>query len=78
MKVKVTYEKFDHGDFMSIKIDDKQVFSIGDGCSEDMTMSRDLNDCYHIPDLLKRAYEAGKRGEEFNIETVHEEEQYNF
>lgn len=42
------------------------VWSMSD-CPEDALLSRSLGFVYDIPRLLKEAYEAGKRGEGFEI-----------
>jgi hypothetical protein len=36
-----------------------------DGEPEDSNLCRDFSDVYSIPELMQRAYEAGKNGEEF-------------
>lgn len=56
--------------FYQIHIDDKRVFSVHDGEPEDANLSRDFNDAYQVPDLMRQAYEAGKKGEEFEVEEV--------
>lgn len=43
--------------------------SAGRGEPEDNSLSRDLNFVYQIPEMLKLAYEAGKNGEEFEIDS---------
>ena len=40
---------------------------IGAGEPEDMNLARDLNCAYFVVDLMRLAYEAGKRGEEFKV-----------
>lgn len=72
MKVRVEHQDHEDGcgSSMRIKIDDKKVFSVSDGESEDNTLSRNFNDCYSIPKLLQQAFEAGKNGEQFSIESV--------
>lgn len=42
--------------------------SFYDGEPEDNTLGRNFNDVYSIPDLLKIAYEAGKNGEEWELD----------
>lgn len=70
MKIKAVYESFDNGCGNSIEIfiDDKRVFCACDGEPEDNTLNRNFNDCLKITCLLKQAYEAGQRGETFEIE----------
>jgi hypothetical protein len=60
-------ERRDYCDYLEIKIDNKRVFSVHDGEREDNNLCRNFSDCYSIPDLLKRAYEAGRNGEEFSV-----------
>lgn len=48
--------------------------SFGNGEPEDMTLGRDLNDAYSIPNMLHEAYLAGLRGEEISFEDENEEE----
>ena len=55
---------------LEIEIDGDSIFCVYDGEPEDATLSRDFNDCWDIPKLMKKAYEAGKRGEEFDLEEV--------
>lgn len=45
------------------------VYSMSD-CPEDALLCRSLGFVYDIPKLMKEAYNAGKRGEDFLIETV--------
>ncbi|QOV08276.1 hypothetical protein Kirov_77 [Bacillus phage Kirov] len=71
MKVVVTElvsEDFDY-EMLEIVIDDTTKFKVdnADDSPEDNTLSRNFSDCYDIPALLKKAWEAGKRGEEFNL-----------
>jgi hypothetical protein len=61
-------EMFDYRDFYEISIDEKISFFIQEGEPEDATLGRNMNDCYKIPELLKKAYEAGMRKEGFSID----------
>lgn len=45
-----------------------------DGEPEDATLNRDYTDVCVIPDLIKLAYEAGRRGEEYTVEEVETDE----
>lgn len=40
------------------------------GEPEDMTLDRDLSDAWNVVELLKLAYNAGKNGEELEIEQI--------
>lgn len=62
-------------DWQSILVitrDGQPVIKLSEGEPEDANLSRDFNDCYNILGLVKEAYEAGKRGEdwEFHAEEV--------
>lgn len=52
-----------------------QGFSIGSGEPEDMYLFRELGDALTVPELMRMAYEAGKAGEEFEIEERKPEEE---
>lgn len=58
----------DYQDCIELLIDGKEVFYVHDGESEDNSLSRNFAACYSIPDLLEKAYQAGKAGEDFLIE----------
>jgi len=60
-------EDRDDRDGIEIYINEKKVFDVFDGEPEDSNLSRDFNDCWGVPDLLKLAYDAGINGEEFTI-----------
>lgn len=60
-------------DAVCIKINDKKVFRVGDGGSEDATLGGNFNDVYKIHELLEKVFEAGKNGDSyefFRIETA--------
>jgi hypothetical protein len=59
----------------TVSIDGKEVVDCSDGEPEDNTLYRNFNDVLKIPDLMKLAFEAGKRGEELEIEEVKEKEE---
>lgn len=57
-----------------IIIDGKSVVSVNDyGEPEDNSLGRDLNFVYSIVGLMKRAYDAGKCGEEFEVSQLKSE-----
>ena len=60
-------EEMDYSDGLEIKIDGKKVFSVYDGEPEDSNLMRSFNDCLKIGELLRIAYDAGKKGEKFEI-----------
>ena len=70
----VREESYNYGDTIEIEVDGKDVFSAHDGEPEDNTLSRNFNDCYKIDELMRMAWESGKRGEDFTILTENIEE----
>ncbi len=68
MKINAIRKSYDLRDGYCIEVDGEEVFEAYDGEPEDSNLSRDFNAIYSIPDLMKRAYEAGKAGETFEIE----------
>ena len=67
MKIKTKYEHEGEWEHYSIEVDGKERVSIGTPEPEDANLSRDFCDIYNIGNLLKLAYEAGQRGEDFEI-----------
>lgn len=74
MKVKLSV--FNSNDF------NRQILEVGDQtfhvhdlneCPEDAIIGRDLVDAYDLLEVLKLGYEAGKRGEELEIEETTKE-----
>ena len=64
--------KQDYQDFYEIEVDGKKEVSASDyGEPEDNTLGRNLNFVYSLPELMEKAYNAGKNGEDFKI--THEE-----
>ena len=61
-----------NGNGITIKVDGKRMFDVYDGEPEDNTLARNFCDCYSVVDLMKLAYEAGVRQEEFSLEVVDE------
>jgi len=76
MKIKTTYIKpndYDEGERFILTMFVGEIsygFSAGSGEPEDNTISRDLEFVTRIPDMLKEAYEAGKRGETFELHEI--------
>jgi len=68
------YEKRDCRDMLEILIDGKSSFTVFDGEPEDATLARDFNDCWSIPGLMRVAFDAGKNGEDFEVENVNVDE----
>lgn len=61
-------EQRDYSNILEIYIDGKCSFSVSDGEPEDANLARDFNDCCSVSDLMRKAYDAGKNGESFEIE----------
>ena len=59
----------DYRDILYIHINGKRVFGVMDGEPEDSNLMRDFNDCFNVPDLMRRAYQAGVSGESIEVET---------
>ena len=55
---------------LELSIDDKPAFLVYDGRPEDSALSKNFHDCFSVADLMEEAWEAGKRGEPFEIETA--------
>jgi len=74
MKVVSKFVEYEDGmgGYLTITIDGVSVFSVqaDPECPEDFSFYRNLNDCFSIPALMKKAYEAGVRGEPFEAEEV--------
>jgi len=63
-----SYDDRDCRAALVIEVDGEDEVSFIEGESEDASLNRDYSDCHSIVDLMKRAYEAGKAGEELVIE----------
>lgn len=76
MKIVETITTFDDGckQSLEIAIDYKTHILFRDGEPEDSNISRDFNDVMKITDFMKLAYEAGVRGESFEVEIINVEE----
>lgn len=63
---------------LEITLDGKIKFHVYSSESpEDNTLSRNFADCFDIPALLRKAWEAGQRGEKFEVEYIEEgDEEY--
>lgn len=78
--VQTTRKSGDHGEDswleLSVTSDEGKSsrVSFGEGEPEDMYLFRDLSDAYEIEDLVRIAYEAGKRGEDYIFEEIEEED----
>lgn len=65
----------DYRNAYAISINGEMLVEFWDGEPEDANLARDFSDCFSIVDLMRRAYEAGKNGEDF-IETSSEEDEF--
>jgi len=63
-------ERRDYRDIIEIHINGKYEFGVHDGEPEDNNLSRNFNDCWGIPHLMREAYKAGKNGDVFIFEKV--------
>ena len=63
-------EKYDYRDRIIIKINNEKVFDIRDDYPEYSSLSRSFSDCYKIASLMRKAYNAGKNGEDFELEEI--------
>ena len=74
MRLTVRISAKDYRYTLTIDIDGRKAFRVSDGEPEDATLNRDFNDCYQVANLMRRAHEAGARGEPFEIEKVEVDE----
>lgn len=75
MKIKTvhSFNELDYRGYYAVYVNGDRVVCFVDGEPEDANMSRDFNDVYSIPDLMKMAYEAGKNGEDWEWESLNED-----
>lgn len=66
----MTYES------LEISIDDVYKFRVYHDMEapEDNDLGRNFSDCHDIPDMMRKAYIAGKNGEDFEIEYIGDED----
>lgn len=57
---------------LTVEVDGVKKFNVYDGELEDNSLGRNFNDCHKLPELMRLAYEAGVRGEAFEVENVEE------
>lgn len=62
----------DCGESQNMMIDGKERLRVGPlcECPEDAIIGRDLVSCCDVAEYMRQAYEAGKRGEVFNLQVV--------
>ena len=60
-------DDYGDGELLTIEVDGKERVAAGHGEPEDNYLFRDLNFVYNIVPLMQEAYEAGKRGETFEV-----------
>jgi hypothetical protein len=56
-------EEYDYRQAYQIDINSEKMLLVSDGEPEDSNLSRDFSDVYSIPDLMRKAHEAGLKGE---------------
>jgi hypothetical protein len=61
------FERCEYRQAIKIEVDGRGIFEVHDGELEDSNLSRDFADCWKIPELMQMAYDAGKKGETFEI-----------
>ena len=66
---KEAVSKWKYRNSLEIRIDGKKAVMFLDGEAEDANLRRDFNDCYKIPELIRKAHEAGARGEVLSVTT---------
>ena len=66
---KKAVSKWKYRNSLEIRIDGKKAVKFLDGEAEDANLSRDFRDCYKIPELIRKAHEAGARGEVLSVTT---------
>lgn len=75
MKIKEIHNIDDCGQgSVSIYLNNERCLCIRAAESEDCSFYRDLNDALFIVELVKKAYEAGRAGEELEVEFINESE----
>lgn len=73
MKIKIIIGKSnDHVEWQEMAINGKNVCSVFSlcECPEDAMIGRGLISCAEIATYMRQAHEAGKNGEEFEIEEI--------
>lgn len=57
---------------LEITIDDTYKFAVHNNADEPEgnTLSENFSDCYDIVEMLEKAYNAGKNGEEFELDIL--------
>ena len=73
MKIKITWaETYDHGERQEMYVDGKYAARAGGGEPEDMIIGRDIMSMDEVAGLMKEAFNAGMRGENWELERVPE------
>lgn len=67
-------ERRDYRNALLIKINGKDEFEVYDGEPKDSNLYRNFSDCFRIEKLMELAYQAGKKGEEFNVDYLEVDE----
>ena len=73
MKIEITQVEFltddDYVEILTIDAGDIKL-EFGDSPPEDNTLKRNFQDVYKIEELIKKAYEAGKNGEDLELAKI--------
>jgi hypothetical protein len=71
-----TSEDYEY-EMLEIVLDETTKFKVSCNTDsmEDNMLSRNFSDCYDIPTLLRKAYEAGKNGEDFTVEYAEKDDE---
>lgn len=64
-----SYKRNDYCGLFAIEINGKKVFQVYDGEPEDNNLCRNFNDIYKLSKILNMVYEAGKQGDNLEMET---------
>lgn len=64
------FEEMDYRQFIEVKVDGMKYIDCYDGEPEDSNLMRNFSDIFRVGELMKMAYEAGKRGEDFNLNHI--------
>ena len=69
-RTELKIEKYDYRNRIVININNEKVFDIRDDEPEDSNLSRSFSDCYKITNLIRKAYNAGRNGEDFELKEI--------
>lgn len=78
--MKITVKQRENGDYglsETMLINGEEVLTVAPlcECPEDAIIERDLVSCSEVARFMKRAWAAGRRGEDFSISTIFDTEE---